>query len=333
MSGRMRSVLRGAGVVAAGVAVAVLAALSPRGGLVEPSTPPVPPDADAYVAERVARSQALGVWPQATERLVRHGEGKTEVAFLYIHGFGASRGEGEYVVDQLAADWSANAYYTRLPGHGIDIEAHASAEPSAWLLRVAEDLALAQALGDKVVVVGSSTGALLATWLAATYPERVDALVLASPFFDYPGSWTASALNTRGAVHLLQAVSGNRDCRYVGERRQIGYEDAWLEWQHHSALAALEGARRHCSRPEVLAAVSQPVLMMYHYASPDEHDTVVSVDAMREAYAAFNGGDPQAKSRQVVVADSDHVMLSQYVRTDKRSVRMALDVFLNNVLR
>ena len=103
----MRSVLRGAGVVAAGVAVAVLVALSPRGGLVEPSTPPVPPDADAYVAERVARSQALGVWPQATERLVRHGEGKTDVAFLYIHGFGASRGEGEYVVDQLAADWSA----------------------------------------------------------------------------------------------------------------------------------------------------------------------------------------------------------------------------------
>ncbi|MEO1224073.1 MAG: hypothetical protein AAFX92_07575, partial [Pseudomonadota bacterium] len=44
---------------------------------------------------------------------------------LYIHGFGASRGEGEYVFDRVAEKYRANTYYMRLPGHGTNKEDHA----------------------------------------------------------------------------------------------------------------------------------------------------------------------------------------------------------------
>jgi pimeloyl-ACP methyl ester carboxylesterase len=44
-------------------------------------------------------------------------------------------------------------------------------------------LALAQKLGDKVVLMGHSTGALLLTWLAIRNPDKVAALILFSPAF------------------------------------------------------------------------------------------------------------------------------------------------------
>jgi pimeloyl-ACP methyl ester carboxylesterase len=331
----MRRVWQGVGALSALGALALAIAASPRGELVDPPAPPVPADPDAWIAERIAASQADGVKPQALERLVRQVDGASEVAFLFVHGFGAGPGEGAYVVDQLAVDWGANAYYTRLPGHGLDKHRHASTTPDAWLADVADALAVTAALGKRVVVVGASTGSALATWLAATYPDRVDALVLTSPFYDYPDPWMGSVLNSRAGVHLAQAVLGDRDCRMVSERRQPQYGDHWLEWQRHQALAPLEQVRRHCSRPELHAQVTQPTLMMYHYAGPEpgQYDGVVSIEAMRDAYGRFNAGRPHAKSRLVAVADGNHVLLSEHVRTDKRAVRMALDVFLSNVLQ
>ena len=307
--------------------------LSPRPGLSDPPAPPTPSDPDARVAELVARSQSLDVWPTATERLLRASDGPTDVAFLYIHGFGATRGEGEYVVDALSGDWGANVYYTRLPGHGQDMEAHASTDAQEWLDTAAEALAITDALGDKVVVVGTSTGAAIATWLAATYPDRVHALILASPFFDYPDPSTSRILGSRGGISLAKLAYGSvRDCRPTNGLDQPGYEDHWLVWQRYDALASLERVRRHCTRDGLYGDVRQPVLMMYHWASPTDHDPVVSIDAMRSAYAAFHDGDPHPRSRQIVVADSDHVMLSEFVRTDKQAVRKAIDVFLNQVL-
>lgn len=320
------------GAVLLGVCVLLFAA-SPRPGLVDPP-PPVPPaDADAWLADKVAESASIGVSPQGKERIARATEGRSEVAFLFVHGFGATRGEGEYVVDAIAQDWSANVYYARLPGHGQDKQAHAAATAEEWLAASAEALGVANALGDRVVVVGASTGSAIATWLAATYPDRVHALILTSPFYDYPEGWTAPLLNSRGGVTLASLALGReRDCNLYDPRKQPGYEDHWQTVQMYSILGQLERLRRHCARPEVFAAVTQPTLMMMHYASYDEHDTVVSIPAMRAAYASFNGGRPHSKSRLVAVRDGNHVLLSEYVRTDKQAVRMAIDVFLNQVL-
>jgi pimeloyl-ACP methyl ester carboxylesterase len=52
-----------------------------------------------------------------------------------------------------------------------------------WLADAESDLALAQGLGGKVVLMGHSTGALLLTWLAIRNPNKVAGLILFSPAF------------------------------------------------------------------------------------------------------------------------------------------------------
>ena len=216
-------------------------------------------DADAWVADQVAAGRAIGVWPQASERLVRHHPGRAPVALLYIHGFGATRAEGELVVDALAEAWQANALYVRLPGHGIDAEAHAATTPEAYAGAVAEALAVMPALGERVVVMGGSTGGLLATWAAATYPDRVDALVLASPFYAFVDPLAQHLLPRAIALELLHTMYG--EDRYAGwsedpEQRKVeGYEDHWLIDQKYRALIALEDTRRAIATDETFAAV------------------------------------------------------------------------------
>ena len=79
------------------------------------------------------------VWPQGT--LIAAG---TATAILYIHGFGASRAEGEASVEPIAQALQAVTYYTRLPGHGGDLERHAAATPDRYFERVEADFSPAR---------------------------------------------------------------------------------------------------------------------------------------------------------------------------------------------
>ena len=69
--------------------------------------------------------------------------------------------------DKVAAALGANLFYTRLTGHGQDGAAMAEGSVNAWINDYAEAIAIGRAIGDKVVVIGTSTGASLATWAAS----------------------------------------------------------------------------------------------------------------------------------------------------------------------
>jgi pimeloyl-ACP methyl ester carboxylesterase len=290
------------------------------------------PDAEAWVATRVAEGERLGVWPQATERLVRRHPGRAPVALLYIHGFGASRAEGEAVVDALATRWDANTLYLRLPGHGIDAEAHAATRPGDYAAAVSDALGVMPALGEKIVLIGGSTGGLLATWAAATHPEHVDALVLASPFYAFVDPLAQNLLPRVMAIHLLHAMYG--EDRWAGwsedpeGRKQEGYEDHWLIDQKYQALIALEDTRRAIARRAVYQRVEVPVLLLHHFRDEANQDGVVSVPAMRAAFTEMNGGSPHPQSRLVPIEDGNHILMSRYVRTDKDAVMSACAEFM-----
>jgi alpha-beta hydrolase superfamily lysophospholipase len=318
-----------AGLLTGGIALMLLPKPYPT---LEPKPWPRVEDVDAWVAAKVAAGEAAGVWPQASERLVRNVDGQAKVAFLYVHGFGATRGEGELVVDQLASEWGANALYIRLPGHGIDKDAHAAAQPQDYVDVVAEALHAMPALGERVVVVGSSTGGLVATWAAAEYPDRVDALLLTSPFYALHSAVDMHLLRSLGGPILLRAAFG--EDRYAGwgddpEHRKVdGYEDHWLIEQRYAALFPLDALRGAIARPEVYARVTQPVGMLAYYRDEAHQDAVVSVAAMRAAFGAMNHGSPRPESAFTPIADGNHILTSAYVRTDKAAVLGAARAFL-----
>lgn len=316
-------------------AFALLALLAAAAVPFVPATPPphVPPSVraesfEAFYERRLALSAAEGVSPGNAERLVRRTSGRAPVAILYVHGFGASRAEGEAVVDAVAETLGANVYYLRLPGHGGGPDAHAAATATDYLDVVDEAVAHMRLLGDTVVVVGCSTGGLLAAWAAARRPPDVDALVLASPLFGFK-SPLAFLAGTPAGMAFIELVEGrDRDASWKSDpdrRKQPGYEAHWLVRQRWRALGALHELVRRCATEATYRAVRVPTLLLY-----TEKDAVVDVPSMKDAFARFT---PHARSRAVAVEDGSHVLLSRFVRTDKPLVTRTLVEFVRDVVR
>ncbi|MBI2567982.1 MAG: alpha/beta hydrolase [Candidatus Schekmanbacteria bacterium] len=276
----------------------------------------------AYYEGKLALSRAAGVRPGNEERLVRRSPERTDVAVLYIHGWGATRAEGEAIFDTIGERLGANTYYLRLPGHGTDMDDQAAQPFTAYLDCVSAAFLRSRQLGRRIIVGGTSTGALLATWLAARYPMDTAALIIASPLYEFRGA-SARLLGVPGVLPLAAALSGGvRDAGWRAgedvERKLPGFEDHWLTAQRYSALHHLENLRRYIARAETFARVSAPALLFYYYRDEEHQDEVVSVAAMREAFALFGtGAGRRAPQREVAVADGNHVLFSAYVRTDK----------------
>ena len=166
-------------------ALVVVFLLGPRAS-VEVAKRPVtlPADLDAYLAESEARFEDLR--PGVEKKIIWADPAlkqRTPLAVVYLHGFSATRRETEPLSDTVAARLGANLFYTRLAGHGRSVDAMGQASANDWLYDGYEALAIGRRLGEQVVVIGTSTGATLATWLA-TQPDATDsllALVMISP--------------------------------------------------------------------------------------------------------------------------------------------------------
>jgi pimeloyl-ACP methyl ester carboxylesterase len=142
------------------------------------------PDPEAYLARREA--EVNDIRPGLEKEIVWANpatKAKTPVAIVYVHGFSASKGEVRPLPDRVASALHANLFYTRLTGHGEDSAAMAKGSVNAWVNDYAEAIAIGHAIGERVIVIGTSTGGALATW-AATQPDlsqNVAAIVMISP--------------------------------------------------------------------------------------------------------------------------------------------------------
>ncbi|MBT6586074.1 MAG: hypothetical protein HON77_17385 [Gammaproteobacteria bacterium] len=93
-----------------------------------------------------------------------NGPAVTDLCFLYVHGFSASRQEIAPVTKRIADHFNANAVYARLAGHGLS-ENSMQATAEQWLQSMVDSWEIASRVGKKVVVIATSTGAPLCVWL------------------------------------------------------------------------------------------------------------------------------------------------------------------------
>ncbi|TPN18133.1 alpha/beta hydrolase [Mesorhizobium sp. B2-3-3] len=134
---------------------------------------------------------------------------KTPLSIVYIHGFSASKGEVRPLPDEVAEQLDANLFYTRLTGHGEDGAAMTQGSVNAWINDYEEALAVGRAIGDKVIVISTSTGGSLAAW-AATQPgasEGVAAIAFISPNFGVKASG-AEMLTMPWGKQIAELVAG-----------------------------------------------------------------------------------------------------------------------------
>lgn len=191
----------------------VVFARGPRVELRPPEVrPPVPAigDLDDWLATSEA---AVGDITPGAERTIVWADparkARTPLSVVYLHGFSATRAETAPLADWVAGALRANLYYARLAGHGRPGAALGEANAGQWLADAIEALAIGERLGERVVVMGGSTGASLAIWLAAYAEARgsIEALVLMSPNFG-PRDRRGWMLTWPWGAQILERVQG-----------------------------------------------------------------------------------------------------------------------------
>ncbi|MDE4131994.1 alpha/beta fold hydrolase [Phaeobacter sp. QD34_3] len=151
------------------------------------------------------------ITPGTEKRVIWAGEpeARTPVSVVYIHGFSGTSEEIRPVPDRVAQALGANLVYTRLAGHGRPGSAMAEPTVNDWMQDLAEALAAARKVGERVVVIATSTGATLMT-AAALDPELsrdLAGIVMVSPNYgiNHP---VAALLTWPAARHWLPLLAG-----------------------------------------------------------------------------------------------------------------------------
>jgi esterase/lipase len=220
----------------------------------------IPDDADRYIAE--SESRIAGLVPGTEKLIVRHpgaGQSKTALSIVYFHGFTASRQELSPVPQELARRLGANLFLTRLSGHGIPGDALGAVTVEDWMRDAVEAMQVGRALGERVLVIGTSTGGTLATWLAASdYAEDLQGVVLMSPNFG-PSDPRADILTWPWGQQIAELVQGEyRSWKPVNE----DHARYWTTRYPTRALVTMMSLV-DLVRQQDLARVRAPVLVMY----------------------------------------------------------------------
>lgn len=316
----MRSLVR---LVAVALALLVgLWALGPRVDTdPEVGPPELPSGGPEVVAEWIRAEEArfTDLVP-GTEKTVVWADSsapaRTPVSILYLHGFSASRQEVSPLPERLARTLGANLFLTRFTGHGRGGEAMAEATLGAWLGDTLEGMAVAERIGERVVVMGTSTGGSMALWLAARpeLQERVHALVLISPNLGLPDPRARMLLWPWGGA-LAQVVQGpERSWEPLNELQ----ERYWTTRYPTQALLPLMAAVRRVEETD-FRDIPAPVWIAY-----DRADSVVDPLVTEARFSEFaspwkvlravnvpEGGDPHVLAGDIVNPELTDTLLQE----------------------
>ncbi|MBL7689167.1 MAG: alpha/beta fold hydrolase [Bdellovibrionaceae bacterium] len=261
---------------------------------------------------------------------------KTPVSFVYIHGFSAGPLELEPTIQKLAAMSNANLFITRLRAHGLESgAAFRDVRAEEWLADTVEAIAVGHLIGERVVVVGMSTGAslaLIATEAVSRYRREMKphGLILLSPNF---------RLANRGADVLMREAMApftETVMRLVeGDEHEFPLRNEWHR-ERWTSRYPIEGA---VQLMRVLRAVAKlrlddellsdiPRLLLY-----TAKDTVVSVAEIERrlevshsdgltAVNWANGDQHQLASRAFSPEKTDELvnLIDQWVQLQSFSV-------------
>ena len=292
--------------------------LGPRASVDESVVAPeVGADPDGWVAR--AEAAVPGIRPGDQAAVVRsYGTTEaTDLSLVFLHGFSADRHELDPVPTLLADSLGAHLFYARLTGHGQDGAAMARATAGDWLQDATDAVAVAGALGERIVLVGSSTGATLALWAALKAPqrERIGALVLLSPNF-HPADRQSRLLLLPWGGLLARLSLGAERCFSPVSPEQ---ERHWTTCYPSDALLPMMALVERI-RTEDLSALRTPTLVLYSPA-----DQVVD-PLETERYFGELGAEPKRLVPIERAGPANHVLAGDIVAPENtdRVVREAL---------
>lgn len=295
----------------------------------QPVVPSDPTALEAYIRTQEAShrlkpdNEARIVWLDSSRK-------KTPYALVYLHGFSASQGEGDPVHRYIARKFGCNLFLSRLAEHGIDTaEAMVNLTADNMWTSAQQALAIGRQLGEKVILMGTSTGGTLALQLAAAYPDEVAGLVLLSPniAINDPNAWL---LNDHWGLQIAHMVTGSD---YIISKDDYGplYRQYWYQKYRTEAAVALEQLVETTMSPQTFEKVRQPVGLFYYYRDETHQDSTVKVSASLKMFEDL--GTPAAlKYKQAIPGAGTHVIGSSLRSHDVEGVERGVVHFLSDIV-
>ncbi|WP_068084420.1 alpha/beta hydrolase [Polycladidibacter stylochi] len=228
------------------------------------------------------------IWADAPEQ-------KTNLALVYLHGFSASKEEIRPYPDLLAKHYQANLFYQRLSGHGRGGAAMGKATAEQWMHDTLEALEIGNRIGNKTVLIATSTGGTLAAWAALTgklKKSNVVAIVFVSPNFAIKaaGSSLLTRPITRDALPFILGSKRNTDTKQSPEKQH--------GWTMNYPFSAVFPMAELVAYVQTLAFEKAQVPALFIYSPQDKTVDAAATDLAYETWGA-------AKERILVTNSSD----------------------------
>ena len=267
-------------------------------------------------------NQSRIIWADSTQS-------KTPYAIVYLHGFSASPMESKPVHLNFAKKYGMNMIIPRLAQHGIkDSSIFKTLTPKMLIDDAKEAIAMAQVLGEKVIVMSCSTGSTLAIPLSAENPDLIEGHIMFSPNFALADD-RASLLTKPWGLQIARYMLGSKYRKLNMPPPCHGY---WTMKYRLEGAIVVQGVIDATMKEKYFEKIDDPVFVGYYYESEDKKDRVISIDAIKY-FMGFVKTDPNLIQEESFPTTKAHVLTSDLQSKDVMIVQQKLDEFASQILK
>ncbi|MEL6191992.1 MAG: alpha/beta hydrolase [Bacteroidota bacterium] len=253
---------------------------------------------------------------------------KSPYSLVYLHGFSASQGEGEPIHREFAKRYGFNMYLARLDEHGLEQEEAMLDLTAEGLVETAKEaVAIGEQIGEKVILMSTSTGGTLSLYIASENPN-VAGQILYSPnikIFDP----TAQLLNKPWGLQIARAVIGGNYNSYEVESPEGA--QYWTPKYRLESLVQLQNLLDATMKKETFEKVTAATYLAYYYKDEEHQDNTVSVGAMLDMFDQLGTPD-ELKRKEALTEVNEHALASVYTSEDIEAVIKGTFAFAEEVM-
>ncbi|WP_299780021.1 glycerophosphodiester phosphodiesterase family protein [uncultured Formosa sp.] len=281
-------------------------------------------------AVKTAEQQTANLKPDNEAKIIwakDYKEKQSPIAFVYLHGFGASNREGEPIMSMLSKQYNANVYMSRLKEHGLNREDNfKKLTPENYISTAKKALQIGKLLGEKIILVSTSTGGTLSLKLTSE-DSSITGLIMYSPFIGLKNPAFNAILTPEGKAGFIQMNGGE----IMKQNRNEEEAKYWSTSYHIDGYEALIKMLVSTATPEMFAKVKAPTFVGYYYKNEKEQDQVVSVPAILNMYE--NLGTPKDKKVKIAFPEAgNHVIACDLRSKDYKNVYNQTVAFIDDII-
>jgi pimeloyl-ACP methyl ester carboxylesterase len=287
------------------------------------------PDIDRFLAAKEAEVSLLKDDNEARVVWARPDKSKTPFSLIYLHGFSASQGEGFPIHQDFAKRYGCNLFLARLDGHGsADSSAMVGLTSRKLVESAKEAIAIGKKIGEKVIVMSTSTGSTLSLFLAAE-GEPIDAMIMYSPNIAIDNKLSELITGPWGKQLIELSAGGN----IISWGSSTGPDSLYWNTSYSiDGLIAMQDLIDQTMKSKTFEAIDIPVFMGYYYKNKEEKDHTVSVPDMQKMFQTLGTPD-ELKVSYAFPNAGRHVIASSYKSQDVTGVRNKTFQFAENILQ